>query len=77
MNINLTLLGQAISFALFVFFCMKFVWPPLTAALAERQKRIADGLSAADKAQRDLASAQDQVAVEMKAVKDQAAQLLD
>jgi F-type H+-transporting ATPase subunit b len=44
MNINLTLLGQAISFALFVFFCMKFVWPPMTAALAERQKRIADGL---------------------------------
>jgi len=76
-NINLTLLGQAISFALFVFFCMKFVWPPLTAALAERRKRIADGLSAADKAQRDLASAQDQVANEMKAVKDQAAQLLD
>lgn len=77
MNINLTLIGQAISFTIFVWFCMKFVWPPLTTALAERQKRIAEGLSAADKAQRDLESSKQQVADELKAVKDQAAQLLD
>lgn len=77
MNINATLLGQAISFAIFVWFCMQYVWPPLTAALAERQKKIAEGLSAADKAQRDLASAQDQVAQEMKAIKEQAAQLIE
>ena len=77
MNINATLLGQAISFAIFVWFCMKFVWPPLTAALAERQKKIADGLNAATKAQDDLKAAQDQVAQELKAAKDQAAQLIE
>lgn len=77
MNINLTLIGQAISFSIFVWFCMKFVWPPLTTALADRQKRIAEGLSAADKAQRELENSKQQVADELKSVKDQAAQLLD
>jgi len=77
MNINATLLGQLISFIIFVWFCMKFVWPPLTAALAERQKKIAEGLSAADKAQDDLKSAQEQVAKELQSAKDQTAQLLD
>jgi F-type H+-transporting ATPase subunit b len=76
-NINLTLIGQAISFSIFVWFCMKFVWPPLTTALADRQKRIAEGLSAADKAQRELENSKQQVADELKSVKDQAAQLLD
>ena len=43
MNMNMTILGQIISFAIFVYLCMKFVWPPLTTALAERQKMIAEG----------------------------------
>lgn len=77
MNINATLIGQAIAFAVFVWFCMKFVWPPVTAALAERQKKIAEGLNAADKAQRDLESAHAQVAEELKAAKAQAAVLLE
>lgn len=77
MDINATLIGQAIAFALFVWFCMKFVWPPVTAALAERQKKIAEGLSAADKAQRDLESAHAQVGEELKAAKAQAALLID
>ena len=77
MNINATLLGQAISFAIFVFFCMKFVWPPLTVALAKKKKKIREGLDVAKQAQNDLASAHDQVAKELKAVKDQAAQLLE
>ncbi|HQV79400.1 MAG: F0F1 ATP synthase subunit B [Agitococcus sp.] len=77
MNINATLLGQAISFAIFVYFCMKFVWPPLTKALADRQKKIADGLNAASKAQDDLKTAQEQVAQELKAAKEQTAQLLE
>ncbi len=47
MNINLTLIGQAIAFAIFVAFCMKFVWPPLINALSERQRTIADGSNAA------------------------------
>ena len=77
MDINLTLIGQAIAFAVFVWFCMTFVWPPVTAALAERQRKIADGLNAADKAQRDLDAAHAQVAAELKAVKAQAAQLIE
>jgi len=77
MNINATLLGQAISFAIFVWFCMKFVWPPLTKALADRQKKIADGLNAASKAQDDLKVAHEQVAQELKAAKEQTAQLLE
>lgn len=54
MNINLTLLGQIITFALFVWFTMKYVWPPITKALADRQQKIADGIAAAEKAQRDM-----------------------
>ena len=54
MNINLTLIGQAISFGIFVWFCVKFVWPPLLKALEERETRIAEGLAAAEKGQRDL-----------------------
>lgn len=49
MNINLTLFGQTISFFLFVWFCMKFVWPPIMQALEERKGKIADGLAAADR----------------------------
>lgn len=77
MNINATLIGQSVAFAAFVFFCMKFVWPPLTAALAERQKKIAEGLNAADKAQRDLEAAHAKVAEELKEAKAQAAALID
>ncbi len=49
MNINATLIGQSIAFFLFVLFVMKYVWPPLMAALAERKKQIADGLAAAER----------------------------
>ena len=58
-NINATLIGQAVAFFIFVLFCMKFVWPPVIAALQERQKKIADGLDAANRAARDLELAQD------------------
>lgn len=61
MNINLTLLGQAISFAIFVWFCVKYVWPPVLKALEERETRIADGLAAAEKGQRDLENAEHRV----------------
>lgn len=77
MNINATLLGQAISFAIFVWFCMKFVWPPLMAAITERQAKIADGLNAAEKAKAELANAQDQVKQELNAAKAQSAQLIE
>ena len=57
MNINATLIGQVIWFALFIFFVMKFVWPYFQRIIAERQKTIADGLAAAEKGQKDLSSA--------------------
>ena len=60
MNINATRIGQAIWFALFVIFCMKFVWPPISKALEERKQKIAEGLSAADRAERDLVLARQQ-----------------
>jgi len=54
MNINATLLAQTIMFALFVWFCMKFIWPPIMAALDQRKKQIADGLADAERAKLDL-----------------------
>jgi F-type H+-transporting ATPase subunit b len=49
MNINATLIGQAIAFGIFIAFCMKYVWPPIIQALEERTKKIADGLAAAER----------------------------
>jgi F-type H+-transporting ATPase subunit b len=54
MNINLTLIGQTITFAIFVWFCMKFIWPPIVHALETRRKQIADGLAAADRGKHEL-----------------------
>ena len=58
MNFNLTLLGQAISFAIFVGICMKYIWPHIINALREREKKVADGLAAAEKGQQKLDQAQ-------------------
>ncbi len=77
MNLNLTLIGQLIAFLIFVGFCMKYVWPPIVAAMAERQKRIADGLDAADKAARDLEAAKAQIDDELKQARVQVTELLD
>ena len=57
MDINLTMIGQAIAFAIFVWFTVKFVWPPLMSAIENRQKAIADGLAAAEKGKLELAQA--------------------
>ncbi|MEO6021764.1 MAG: F0F1 ATP synthase subunit B [Burkholderiales bacterium] len=57
MDINLTMIGQAIAFAIFVWFTAKFVWPPLLRAIEDRQKAIADGLAAAEKGKLELAQA--------------------
>lgn len=54
MNLNATMLGQAISFVIFVWLCMKYVWPPLTALIDERQREIAEGLSQMDLAAKEL-----------------------
>ncbi|GAB3487077.1 F0F1 ATP synthase subunit B [Marinomonas epiphytica] len=77
MNINLTLIGQAISFAIFVWFCMKFVWPPIITALEERSKKIADGLEAANRASRDLELAQEEANKTLQESKAQAAEIIE
>jgi F-type H+-transporting ATPase subunit b len=53
MNINATLIGQTIAFFMFVWFCMKYVWPPLVAALEERKAKIAEGLAAAERGEKE------------------------
>ena len=57
MDINATLIGQTIAMIVFVWFCMKFIWPPILAALEERQAQIEEGLAAADKGKESLARA--------------------
>jgi F-type H+-transporting ATPase subunit b len=75
-SINATLIVQMIVFAILVWFTMRFVWPPITAALDERAKKIADGLSAADKAKADLAAANTRVEQQLSAARDDAAKRL-
>ena len=77
MNINLTLIGQVIAFFGFVWFCMKFVWPPIIAAMQEREKKIADGLAAADRASHDLELAQEKALERLKEAKHEAAGIVD
>lgn len=76
MSINATLIIQMIVFAILVWFTMRFVWPPITAALDERARKIADGLSAADKAKADLAEANKRVEKQLAAARDDAAKRL-
>nr|WP_314266113.1 F0F1 ATP synthase subunit B [uncultured Moellerella sp.] len=72
MNINATILGQAIAFILFVLFCMKYVWPPIMAAIEKRQKEIADGLSSAERAKKNLELAQNDASDQLKQAKAEA-----
>ena len=77
MNINMTFFGQMLSFVILVWFTMKFIWPPLNAAIEERQNKIAEGLAAADNAQKNLAQAQDKVAEELKAARAKANEIIE
>lgn len=76
MNINATLIIQMIVFLILVGFTMKFVWPPIVKALDERATRIADGLSAADKAKADLNTANQRVEQQLAAARTDAAKRL-
>ncbi|PXX46046.1 MULTISPECIES: F0F1 ATP synthase subunit B [Aquitalea] len=76
MEFNVTLLGQAITFAILVWFTMKFVWPPLTNMMEERAKRIADGLAAAERGKQDLEAAEKRVADEVRKAKQQAMEII-
>lgn len=77
MNFNATLIGQSITFLVFVWFCMKYVWPPLMAALEERRAKIADGLAAAERGQKDLELAQSKVSDNLKEAKGQAQDIIN
>ncbi|GGI91481.1 F0F1 ATP synthase subunit B [Shewanella gelidii] len=77
MNINATLIGQTVAFILFVWFCMKFVWPPLMQAIEERQKKIADGLADADRAVKDLELAQARAKDQLKDAKAAANEIIE
>ncbi len=57
MNLTVTMIAQAITFFVFIFFCKKFVWPPLVKAIESRQKEIADGLAAAERGKQELQQA--------------------
>jgi F-type H+-transporting ATPase subunit b len=76
-NINLTLIGQLIAFVAFVAFCMRYVWPPIAGAMAERQDKIAEGLAAADRAGHDLEIAQQQVDEQLAEAKREAAGIIE
>jgi F-type H+-transporting ATPase subunit b len=77
MNFNATLIGQSITFLVFVWFCMKYVWPPLMAALEERKAKIADGLAAAERGQKDLELAKSRVSDNLKDAKAQAQDIIN
>lgn len=72
MNINATLIGQMIAFAVFVAFCMKYVWPPIMQALEERKKKIADGLAAAERGRHEQELAEKRAQQVIHEAKDQA-----
>ncbi len=77
MTMNATLFGQAIWFAIFVWFCWKFVWPPIITALEERKQKIAEGLSSADRAERDLELAQEKASKNLREAKEKAAEIIE
>ncbi|WP_018868903.1 MULTISPECIES: F0F1 ATP synthase subunit B [unclassified Thioalkalivibrio] len=72
MNINLTIIGQLLAFSVFVWFTMRFVWPPLTQALEARRKKIADGLAAAERGEKEQELAQERATEVIKEAKQQA-----
>lgn len=77
MDFNLTFIGQMIAFAIFIWLTMRYIWPPIEQAMEERQKKIADGLSAADRAERDLELAQEKAVQELRKAKQESQEILD
>lgn len=77
MNLNATILGQTIAFLVFLWFCKNYVWPPFMAVMEERRKKIADGLEAAARAEKDLELAQAKSSEQLKEAKSEAAAIID
>ena len=77
MNMNATLILQSIAMMVFVWFCMKFIWPPLLKAMDERRAKIADGLAASDRAEKALKDANQEVEKQIMAARDKAGEIVD
>jgi F-type H+-transporting ATPase subunit b len=75
-NIGLTMLSQAVAFAIFIWFTVKFIWPPLMRAIEQRQKQIAEGLAAAERGKQDLALAAKRAAEELQRARAQAGEII-
>src|SRR3569623_882832 len=73
----MSLLGLALSFAILIWFSVKFIWPPINAASEERQKKIADGLAAAERARQELKAADARVDAEIRKAREEATHILD
>ncbi len=76
MNINLTLIGQSIAFIVFVWFCMKYIWPPIMSALEQRKKNIADGLAAAERGKKERELGEQRAMELIKDAKSKAAEII-
>lgn len=77
MNLTATMIGQTITFIIFVWFCMKYIWPPLRTAMRERQESIASGLQASEEAERKLADAASGAEEELAKAKQEAASIIE
>jgi len=77
MNINATLILQSIAMMIFVWFCMKFLWPPLIKAMDERRERIAEGLAASDEAEKELEKAKAEAGEQIRVARDKAGEIVD
>ncbi|MFC6277422.1 F0F1 ATP synthase subunit B [Psittacicella hinzii] len=76
MDINATLIGQSIAFLVFVLFCYKFIWPPISGAIEKRQKEIADSLNSAAKMREEIVSEKNQADLEISKAKLKAKEIL-
>lgn len=77
MEFNATLIGEMLAFAILIWFCVHFIWPPVNKAIEERQLKIAEGLSAAERAHAELKAADSKVADEVRKARQQASEILD
>ena len=77
MNFNWTLIGQSLTFFVFVWFCAKYIWPPIVTAMRERQEAIAEGLASSERAAKDLELAQDHATEQLREAKDEGQQIIE
>lgn len=77
MDFNATLIGEMLSFAILIWFCVQFIWPHINKAIEDRQIKIAEGLNAAERAHAELRDADTRVAAEIKVARQQASEIVD